>query len=674
MVQNGEEDRHESDTGDSTNGWNARKWLLPILILGAVAGLWQAGIFSEPVAPPPAVDSSQDEAPSPAAKPSSAASSPKPEEETDQAKNPRTLADQANVQVAGSKSWDELDDPNSDGWQTEVLNAAVNKKLKKLGGLITQPNSLPPNKLSALVAENFACGPLRPTELTTAFQDTAIIVERGTPSAAESPYRGPSGLIEAFARLAPGLHNAEDARFKFKVIHVGPTKTSVKTTQLLTVSGTTPDGFLEQHATWDAVWNLSDSGQAKLASIRVTKFEQSRAATPATALFADCTESALSGTACYEPQILRGLNHWLEQLPLRTILDIYSLPGVAVADVNGDGLEDLYLCQDAGLPNRLFLQNDDGTAREVSREWKVDWLENCRGALLVDLDNDGDQDLVVAVRGRLVLAANDEQKGFKVRAVLKPREDVTSLTAADYDGDGRLDIYVCAYAPVESKQLQSMGAATSTGNFSLHDANDGSPNTLFRNVTEPGRRWKFEDVTEDVGLNAFNQRWSFAAAWEDYDNDGDPDLYVVNDYGRDNLYRNDLRGDGKRVFTDVSDAARIEDSANGMGITWGDFDRDGWVDHYVSNMWSSAGLRVTSQQQFQAGSDDTTRQRYRHVAEGNTLMRNRGNGVFENRSTSDGVALGRWAWGTRFFDLNNDGWQDLVVANGYITTDDTGDL
>ena len=111
-----------------------------------------------------------------------------------------------------------------------------------------------------------------------------------------------------------------------------------------------------------------------------------------------------------------------------------------------------------------------------------------------------------------------------------------------------------------------------------------------------------------------------------------------------------------------------------MSITWGDYDRDGWMDVLVSNMWSSAGNRIAFQHKFQEGAPLEMKKRYQSFARGNTLLRNQGDGTFENQSELAGIEMGRWAWGSHFVDLNNDGWEDLFVANGFITTEDTSDL
>ncbi len=98
------------------------------------------------------------------------------------------------------------------------------------------------------------------------------------------------------------------------------------------------------------------------------------------------------------------------------------------------------------------------------------------------------------------------------------------------------------------------------------------------------------------------------------------------------------------------------------------------MDVFIANMWSSAGNRIAFQEQFKTDATPEEKQRFQRVARGNTLLRNQGDGTFADHSAQAGIEMGRWAWGTNFVDLNNDGWEDVVVASGYITTGDTGDL
>ncbi len=188
-------------------------------------------------------------------------------------------------------------------------------------------------------------------------------------------------------------------------------------------------------------------------------------------------------------------------------------------------------------------------------------------------------------------------------------------------------------------------------------------------------------MADEVGLGPDNHRLSWAASWEDFDNDGDLDLYVANDYAANSLYRNEPAESSsqtadatKRKFVDVARSMGAGDHANGMSVSWADHNRDGWMDIYVGNMFSSAGNRITTQAAFKADASEEVRSTLNRFARGNTLLRNRGDGTFEDRSEQAGVTLGRWAWSSPFADINNDGWEDMLVANGFITGRDAHDL
>ena len=145
---------------------------------------------------------------------------------------------------------------------------------------------------------------------------------------------------------------------------------------------------------------------------------------------------------------------------------------------------------------------------------------------------------------------------------------------------------------------------------------------------------------------------------------------MANDYGQNCLYRND----GGR-FVNVAADAGVVDYGSGMSVSWADYNRDGQVDLYVGNMFSSAGNRITRQTQFKAGKDARVQARFQRFSKGNSLFANLGDGMFRDVGAEAAVEMGRWAWGSLFADINNDGWQDLLIGNGYITGDDTtGDL
>src|ERR1700732_2448341 len=136
----------------------------------------------------------------------------------------------------------------------------------------------------------------------------------------------------------------------------------------------------------------------------------------------------------------------------------------------------------------------------------------------------------------------------------------------------------------------------------------------------------FRDVTAESGLDKNNTRYSLCCGWSDYNRDGWPDLYVVNDFGRKNLYRNN--GDG--TFTDVAPQAGVEDVGAGMRVCWVDYDNDSGEDPYVSAMWTAAAERISTQEIFQRDTPPETRALYRKHSMGNSLLRNRGDGVFQD--------------------------------------------
>jgi hypothetical protein len=192
----------------------------------------------------------------------------------------------------------------------------------------------------------------------------------------------------------------------------------------------------------------------------------------------------------------------------------------------------------------------------------------------------------------------------------------------------------------------------------MHDANNGPSNFLLQN----DGALRFSEVTAKVGLDSNNRRFSMMGVWQDYDGDGDDDLYVTNDFGRNNLYRND---DGH--FVDVAALAGVEDQAASMGATFGDVDGDGKPDLYVTNMFSSAGLRIATQDRFQKDATGESRAALLRHAIGNTLFRNLGDGRFEDASDKARVRMGRWGWGAHFVDFNLDGWLDIYGPNGFVT-------
>lgn len=557
-------------------------------------------------------------------------------------------------------------DPTEDGWQSEAFNDAAGRTLSELTKALahakaTEFASYDSDRWKHLLAESFECCQLHAYQSTVVFQDKTIQIRR-TPVDKPAPVglRGPNGFQQALMGLVNIFKAGTLDHVKFKLYQIDPTPEGVSTKIIFQASGPVAGGSNEINAIWRVLWT-GDARAPKLARIEVESCEEARYRGSDTFMFADCTQSVMADTDAYRNQFLYSTDYWRSRVPSNLGLDVVANHGMAMGDVNGDGLEDLYICQQGGLPNRLLIQNPDGTLHDATRESGADWLDYCSSALLVDFDNDGDRDLAVVEQFTLIVMSNDGSGRFWTKARIDRQAQCYSLTAADYDNDGDVDIYSCGYNPSASDiRRGAMGEP-----MPFHDANNGGPNVLLRNDGD----FKFTDVTVESGLDVNNRRYSFAAAWEDYDNDGDVDLYVANDYGRNNLYRNDAG-----TFTDLAAEFKVEDVSAGMSVNWSDFDRDGWMDVYISNMFSSAGNRITYQRQFQSDASEDVRHQFQRLAHGNTLYRNTGDGRFNDVTDEANVWMGRWSWGSRFADLNADGWDDLVVANGFITTDDTGDL
>ncbi len=375
------------------------------------------------------------------------------------------------------------------------------------------------------------------------------------------------------------------------------------------------------------------------------------------AAFVDVTEAALSSVPSYRQQLLRGSDEWRTQLDGASGIDVYGNNGVAAGDFDGDGLDDLYISQPAGLPNRLYRNRGDGTFEDVTERAGVGVLDNTACALFADFRNRGLQDLLVVCGTGPLLFENQGDGTFlkkpdAFRFATPPAGTFTSAAVADYDRDGRLDVYFCVYSYYLGLDQYHYPAP-------YFDARNGPPNFLFHNEGDG----IFTDRTAAAGLNAENDRYSFACAWGESTETGLPDLYEVNDFGRNNLYRN--QGDG--TFQAVSTAAHVEDVGAGMSAAWADMDNDGRADLYVANMWSAAGQRVAQQAIFHADSTPAVREQYQRHARGNALYRNDGQGGFQNVSRVAGAEVGRWAWASDFLDFDHNGLQDVYVTNGYIT-------
>ena len=326
--------------------------------------------------------------------------------------------------------------------------------------------------------------------------------------------------------------------------------------------------------------------------------------------------------------------------------------GALVLDFNGDGLDDIYV-PDSNGPNALLRNNGDGTFAEVAAAAGVDDpLGRGNGGCSADYDNDGDQDLFVTNYGVSVLFRNNGDATYADVTAEAGMADhdlthrSTGCAWGDYDQDGLLDLVVVRHLHErELRMFQAKGFINAVRAMALYH-NDGAG--TFSNVANYLGDTSSPGTPKDTG-NVWGA--GFQPGWLDYDNDGDPDLYVVNDYGiqvqPNVLWRNDgPAADGSWRFVDASAGSGADQAMFGMGLAVGDYDRDGFFDMFLTNIG------------------------------GNVLLRNRGDGhTFSDVAQRAGVTFGkareqeRVAWGAVFFDYDNDSDEDLYVVSGWIRQD-----
>ena len=321
--------------------------------------------------------------------------------------------------------------------------------------------------------------------------------------------------------------------------------------------------------------------------------------------------------------------------------------GAAFFDYDGNGLTDIYFVNSADLPgfsssipptNCLYRNNGEGTFTDVTEQAGVGDTGYGAGCAVADYDNDGYLDLYVTNFGANVLYRNNGDGTFTdvtQHAGVGDNRWSLGCAFADYDNDGFVDLYVTNYIDFHFEthtKCTQKGVAT----YCPPESFEGVPDTLYRNNGDG----TFTDVTSSTGV--YNEDGKgMGIVFGDYDNDGDSDCYVGNDAGENFLYQN--KGDG--TFTNVGWMAGVEADENGdvqgtMGIDFGDYDNDGLLDL----------IAINYQQQT------------------NALYRNDNGDFFTDLSFAAGMAesLPYVGWGVDFFDVDNDGDKDLLIANGHL--------
>jgi hypothetical protein len=329
--------------------------------------------------------------------------------------------------------------------------------------------------------------------------------------------------------------------------------------------------------------------------------------------------------------------------------------GVAIFDYDNDGWPDIFLVNGTrleGIPkgdapsNHLYRNNHDGTFTDVTTQAGLTATGWGQGVCVGDYDNDGWEDLYVTYYGKNRLYHNQggvfTEVAEKAGVAGSGKAWGSGCAFVDYDRDGKLDLIVANYvdfdlstAPAPGQRATCLwkGVPVMCGPRGL----PGAKNILYHNKGDG----TFEDVTTKAHVDRTDGHYSLSVSTLDFDEDGWPDIYVACDSTPSILYRNNHDG----TFTDVAvtaGAAFNEDGREqaGMGTTVADFNGDGHLDIFKTNF-----------------SDDTS-----------TLYRNNGDGTFTDATSAAGLGLYTQylGWGTMFFDFDNDGWPDLILANGHV--------
>lgn len=329
--------------------------------------------------------------------------------------------------------------------------------------------------------------------------------------------------------------------------------------------------------------------------------------------------------------------------------------GAGLIDYDQDGDLDIYFVNGAplddrtpgpGLPNQLFRNEGNLRFTDQTAAAGVGDTGWGYGIAIADIDSDGFPDLYVTNLGDNVLYRNHGDGTFeRVPGAGGAPHPGFSASAAflDAENDGDLDLVVLGYTADPIESLPPPGAAASCvwfglpvfcGPSGLIPAEDG----FFLNRGDG----TFEDFTAESGISAAEAGYGLGVVTGDLDGDGDTDLYIANDSVPNHLFVNDGQGRFSEQGLLAGTAYNVDGLAQaGMGVDAGDFDEDGQLDLFVTNF-----------------SHDT-----------NTAYRNAGSGFFEDSTTRNELRMPGWfylGWGTRFIDLDADGWLDLFVANGHV--------
>tara|TARA_R110000868_G_scaffold79850_4_gene227042 strand:- start:31203 stop:34565 length:3363 start_codon:yes stop_codon:yes gene_type:complete len=350
--------------------------------------------------------------------------------------------------------------------------------------------------------------------------------------------------------------------------------------------------------------------------------------------------------------------------------NFYNGGGVAIGDINNDGLPDIYLTGNM-VPNKLYLNKGDLKFEDISEAAGVEGNKPwSTGVTMVDINSDGFLDLYVSNAGNMEgnnhdndLYINNGDLTFSEKAAdynLAKTGFSTHAAFFDYDKDGDLDAYILnnSNVPVSSLGYAEQREVRAQDWAGVPDIFKGVGDMLLRNDNG-----KFVDVSEKAGIYGSLIGFGLGVMVSDINGDLYPDIYVSNDfYERDYLYINQKDG----TFKEEIEQWTSHLSLSAMGIDMADINNDGFADIFITDMLPEGDQRVKSVMEFEGFNVFKLKQSkdfYQQYIQ-NTLQLNNGNNSFSEVAYYSGVAKTDWSWAGLLFDMDNDGLKDIYITNG----------
>ncbi len=341
---------------------------------------------------------------------------------------------------------------------------------------------------------------------------------------------------------------------------------------------------------------------------------------------------------------------------------LYAGAGLAVGDIDNDGLQDVYLISNQG-PNKLYKNTGDFVFEDITTTSKTeDFTGFATGATMLDINNDGWLDIYISKAGSLgddngrrnKLFVNQKNGTFTEEAAKWGIDDpgyTTQVYQLDYDKDGDLDLFVLNYRYDFKNNTRISGVIQS-------QIEEITSDQLYRN---DGSR--FTKVTGAAKL--YNKAWGLGGAVGDFNNDGWDDIYVANDYLEpDIMYINQQDG----TFKDEIISRLNHISFNSMGVDYADLNNDGNPDLVTVDMLAENYARSKENMASMSTSnfENMVKVGYHHAYMANMLHYNLGNGKYQETAQLSGIVKTDWSWAPLIVDLDNDGLKDIFISNGVV--------